>query len=54
MIIEHVEEVAAMRKAEYPPIEDFADAMYWHSRGDDTRLNAYYEKVQAVKLKYPK
>jgi len=42
------------RKTQYPPITDFADAMYWSSRGDHSRLEAYYTACEAVKAQYPK
>lgn len=42
------------RKMEYPPIEEFADAMYWNSKGDPSHLQAYYEKCSAVKEKFAK
>ena len=47
-------EVGIKRKVEYPPLEDFADAMYWNSKGDDSKLTAYYAACEAVKTKYPK
>ena len=47
-------EVGIKRKEEYPPLEDFADAMYWSSKGDDSKLTAYYAACEAVKSKYPK
>lgn len=43
-----------LRSPEYPPLTDLADAMYWASKGDDTKLNAYYAKCEEVKAKYPK
>lgn len=42
------------RLNEYPPLEDFADAMYWNSKGDDSKLIEYYAACEAVKTKYPK
>ena len=42
------------RKPEYPPLTDLADAMYWASQGDNTKLDNYYAACEAVKLKYPK
>ena len=30
------------RKPLYPPLEDFADAMYWNSKGESPKLEAYY------------
>ena len=47
-------EVGIKRKGEYPPLEDFADAMYWNSKGDDSKLTEYYAACEAVKIKYPK
>jgi hypothetical protein len=43
-----------LRRDEYPPIEDFIDAYYWQQTGDDRLMKSYWEKVQAVKSKYPK
>lgn len=54
MKILHIEDYRKLRATEYPPQEDFADAMYWASKGDDTKLLAYYAKCEAVKLKIPK
>lgn len=42
------------RAAEYPPVTEFIDAMYWNSLGDPTKLEAYNAKCAAVKAKYPK
>jgi hypothetical protein len=42
------------RRAEYPPITDYLDAVYWQSQGDDTKMTAYLAAVEAVKSKYPK
>lgn len=45
----------AMERAEaYPPLADFADAMYWAAKGDMSKLNAYHAKVEAVKMAIPK
>jgi hypothetical protein len=46
--------IGIKRQGEYPPLADFADAMYWSSKGDDSKLTSYYEKCDAVKTKYPK
>ena len=43
-----------LRAREYPSVKDFADAMFWSSQGDNSKLDAYYAAVQAVKDKYPK
>ena len=42
------------RKPLYPPLEDFADAMYWNSKGDSTKLEAYYAACEKVKTANPK
>jgi chlorite dismutase len=42
------------RAQEYPSLKDFADAMFWASQGDESKLQEYYAAVQAVKDKYPK
>jgi len=42
------------RRLLYPPLEDFADAMYWNSKGDSTKLEAYYTACEKVKTDNPK
>jgi hypothetical protein len=42
------------RRYEYPPLADLADAVYWQSEGDNTKMTAYLAAVEAVKVKYPK
>lgn len=42
------------RQPEYPPLTDLADALYWASTGDSSKLDVYYEACEAVKAKYPK
>ncbi len=42
------------RAPEYPPLSDLADALYWASEGDESKLTAYYAACAAVKAKYPK
>ena len=42
------------RRLLYPPLEDFADAMYWNSKGDSTKLEAYYAACEKVKTDNPK
>jgi hypothetical protein len=44
----------SLRAKEYPSVKDFADAMFWASQGDDSKLEQYYAACQAVKDKYPK
>lgn len=54
MKITHVEDVGQLRRAQYPPLEDFADALYWQSQGDPSKLDAYLLAVGAVKQRFPK
>tara|TARA_Y100000401_G_scaffold11558_1_gene7905 strand:+ start:1310 stop:1609 length:300 start_codon:yes stop_codon:yes gene_type:complete len=42
------------RKPLYPSLEDFADAMYWNSKGDSSKLTAYYAACEKVKTDNPK
>ena len=42
------------RRSEYPTLADFADAYYWAQKGDNTLMDAYVAKCDAVKTKYPK
>lgn len=46
--------VLAERAANYPPLADLADALYWQSQGDTSKLEAYLAACDAVKRKYPK
>ena len=43
-----------LRKPEYPPLENLADALYWQSQGDESKMTAYLAAVAEVKAKYPK
>jgi hypothetical protein len=43
-----------LRRTEYPSWRELADAMYWQSKGDTSKMEAYIEKVNAVKEHYPK
>ena len=47
-------EYTRKRVGEYPPLQDFADAMYWNSKGDSTKLEAYYAACEKVKSDNPK
>ena len=42
------------RQPEYPSLATLADALYWNSTGDSTKLDEYYAVCEAVKAKYPK
>lgn len=46
--------VLQTRRLQYPPLEDFADAYYWATHGDTTKMDAYLAKVEAVKQANPK
>ena len=37
-----------------PSLGDFADAMYWNSKGDSSKLTAYYAACEKVKTDNPK
>jgi hypothetical protein len=53
-IAEPVYDHAELRRVEYPPVEEFADAFYWNQRGDTARMDAYLAKIDAVKERFPK
>lgn len=42
---------AEKRRAEYPPVTDYLDAMV---KGDQAGIDTYIRACQAVKAKYPK
>ena len=42
------------RQPLYPSLGDFADAMYWNSKGDSDKLEAYYAASEKVKTDNPK
>ena len=42
------------RQSLYPSLGDFADAMYWNSKGDSSKLTAYYTSCEKVKTDNPK
>ena len=47
-------EYQRQRVTEYPSLADFADAYYWAQKGDNTLMDAYIAKCDAVKIKYSK
>jgi hypothetical protein len=47
-------EYQRQRVTEYPTLADFADAYYWAQKGDNTLMDAYIAKCDAVKTKYSK
>jgi len=50
----NLDEHKGKRFRKYPPIGELADALYWASTGDTSKLDAYYAACAAVKAKYPK
>jgi hypothetical protein len=44
----------SVREPLYPSLGEFADAMYWNSKGDSTKLEAYYAACEKVKTDNPK
>ena len=42
------------RKLEYPSWEELADAIYHKENGDNSKMQDYINKLQAIKDKYPK
>ena len=46
-------EYQRQRAPEYPSLATLADALYWSSTGDSTKLDEYYAACAAVKAKYP-
>lgn len=42
------------RAAAYPPLSELADALYWQTMGDSTKMEAYIAKVEEVKQRFPK
>jgi hypothetical protein len=47
-------EYQRQRAPEYPDLKELADALYWNSQGDTSKLEEYYSKCEEVKNKYPK
>lgn len=54
MKVKHDEPHGARRVREYPPLSEFADALYWAERGDRSKLDDWLARCDAVKAKYPK
>jgi hypothetical protein len=51
---ERRQKYAIDRLGKYPSIEIFADALYWQSKGDNTKIEDYLSLVEIVKNTYPK
>ena len=47
-------EYQRQRAPEYPSAQELADALYWQSKGDNSKMAAYITACEAVKAKYPK
>lgn len=45
---------ASARRLRYPPLADLADAMYHLNEGNEEPMQAYLDKVRAVKARCPK
>ena len=45
---------AELRRREYPPLAELADALYWQAEGDGSFMERYLEKCAMVKVTYPK
>ena len=54
MKITHTEDVGRLRQPQYPPLADLADALFWQSQGDNTKMETYIASVAAVKARFPK
>ena len=42
------------RKAEYPPVEELANALFWKEQGEPAKYEEYMKKCEEIKTKYPK
>ena len=54
MKIIHTEDVDALRRAAYPPLEAFVDAYYHAMQGDDAKMLQYLERCREVKSVFSK
>jgi hypothetical protein len=45
---------SVLRQYAYPAVEELADAVYWQSQGDNTKMEEYLAKVELVKTTFPK
>ena len=50
----HEEKYAAMRRADYPSVEEQLNAAYQTRQGDDTKQREVDERIRRVKEHYPK
>lgn len=49
--VEKTQDYIALRRNEYPPIEDYIDGVV---KSDQAQIQAYIDACLAVKAKYPK
>jgi len=52
--VHHEDKYAAMRRADYPSVEEQLDAAYQTRQGDNTKQLEVDEKIRRVKERYPK
>ena len=52
--IHHEDKFSAMRRAEYPSVEEQLDAAYRARQGDNAKQLEVDEKIRSVKERYPK
>ena len=45
---------SVLRQRAYPDVAELADAIYWQQEGDNSKMEAYLQKVADVKSLYPK
>ena len=43
-----------LRREAYPAVTELADALYWQSQGDESKMRDYLDKCAAVKAAIPK
>lgn len=46
--------VQEARRTAYPPLSDLGDALFWRTKGDNSKMEAYLAACEAVKTRYPK
>jgi hypothetical protein len=51
---EPVADYAEMRRFAYPTAAELGDALFWQSKCDNSKMEAYLASCEAVKLRYPK
>lgn len=45
---------ARERKYDYPDLGELADAIYWKEKGDNSKMQAWIEKIDEIKNQWPK